>query len=77
MDEFEIERKGRHYTCTRVIAGAGTLTQEVHVLGIGSKIDPAAYGPNGRLISSMEGAARLIAQEILREHEIIHGSMEE
>lgn len=77
MDEFEVEREGRQYTCTRVIAGAETLTQEVHVFGVGSKIDPAAYGPNDRLISSMESAARLIAHEILREHEACHSSTNE
>jgi hypothetical protein len=63
--QFTVENKGKTYQCERVVTGQRTLYQEIHVIGIGSKSDPAAYGKKYHPPQTMEGIARVIAQEII------------
>jgi hypothetical protein len=64
-ETFQIEYRGNTYACERVIRGAQTLTQQIHVIGVGSKHDSARYGRNGHPIETMAGIARIIVREIL------------
>ncbi|HTT82166.1 MAG TPA: hypothetical protein VMF67_01655 [Rhizomicrobium sp.] len=66
-EPFQIEYKGKPYSCTRVVSGSRVLTQEIHVHGIGSKHDSANYGRNGHPMETMGPIARTIAREILDE----------
>lgn len=66
-EHFSIEESGKTYECTRTVNGSTTLSQTIHVSGLGTKPDPANYGPKGHPLSSMESVARLIAHEIIRE----------
>jgi hypothetical protein len=63
---FTIEKSGIQYQCVRDVTGTRVLRQTVHVIGIGSEPDPASYGINGHPSATMEGIARLIANEIVR-----------
>lgn len=56
------------HDCERVVTQARFLTQEIIVRGVGWKKDYADYGPGRHPISTMEQIARMIADEILREH---------
>ena len=65
MIEFVIEERGKKYNCTRVITSGVFFTQEIHVFGVGSRVDPVQYGPNAFPIISMAAFAQLIAHQIV------------
>jgi hypothetical protein len=62
---FTVESDGKSYACERVVTGVRVLRQQIQVLGIGSKADPATYGARGHPSSSMASTARLIARDII------------
>jgi hypothetical protein len=66
---FTVKAKDKTYDCERVVTGKRVLRQTIHIKGIGSKLDPASYGPKPKhsSIITMENVARLIAREIIRE----------
>lgn len=64
---FTIGHDGQPYTCARDVEGKRILRQTIHVVAVGSKTDPADYGPKRHPASSMESVARVIAHEIVRE----------
>lgn len=65
--KFAVEYDGKTYDCERTVTGERVFRQSVHVIGVGSKDDPASYGANHHPPSSMAGGAKLIAHEIIRE----------
>lgn len=44
VEAFQVEYRGKAYAYERVIQGVHTLTQQIHVIGVGSKYDSARYG---------------------------------
>jgi hypothetical protein len=62
---FTVEGGGDSYACERIVTGARVLRQGIEVRGIGSKADPANYGPRGHPSCSMASIAILIAWEII------------
>ena len=65
--QFTVESNGKIYDCERTFTGERVFRQSVHVIGVGSKDDPASYGARCHPPSSMAGIAKLIAHEIIRE----------
>ena len=65
--KFTVESDGKSYDCERRVTGERVFRQSVHVIGVGSKDDPASYGARYHPPSSMAGIAKLIAHEIIRE----------
>lgn len=64
---FTVEANGKIYDCERKVTGKQVLRQTIHVIGQGSKEDSASYGRKYHPPITMEGVARLIAYEIIRE----------
>jgi hypothetical protein len=66
---FTVEDNGQTYECEREVTGKQVFTQTIHVRGVGSKSDSASYSDSRGYHPpiSMEGIARLIAFEIIRE----------
>ena len=64
---FSVEIEGSTYECERVLDGTRILKQTIRVLGVGSKLDSARYGPGQHPVQSMRGIAKLIAGEIVNE----------
>jgi hypothetical protein len=62
---FTTEFGGKSYDCVRTVTGDGVLKQTILVHSVGSKVDPANYGPGGHHISSMESTAKLIAMGLV------------
>jgi hypothetical protein len=65
-DNFVLETNGTKYACQRTIEGIGIQTQTIDVLGIGTKVDTARYGPGEQPASSMLSVARVIAGSIIK-----------
>lgn len=65
--KFTVEYDGKTYDCERTVTGERVFRQSIHVIGVGSKDDPASYGARYHPPSSMAGIAKLIAHEIIRE----------
>lgn len=65
--KFTVESDGKTYDCERTVTGERVFGQSVHVIGVGSKDDPASYGARYHPPSTMAGIAKLIAHEIIRE----------
>lgn len=65
--EIQINNKNYIYTTATQELKGNRHTQSITVEGIGSKNDPAIYGPGWHRIESMESTARLIALEIIKE----------
>lgn len=64
--QFTVENNGKTYHCERVVIGERVLYQEIYVIGVGSKGDPARYSAKSHPPESMESTANLIAHEIIR-----------
>jgi hypothetical protein len=65
-ENFVLETHGTKYACQRTTTGIGIQTQTIDVLGIGTKVDSATYGPGQYTISSMLSVAKIIAGQIIR-----------
>jgi hypothetical protein len=65
-DNFVFATHGTKYACQRTVVGTAIQTQTIEVLGIGVKEDTAKYGYGHQPISSMVGAARIIADTIIK-----------
>lgn len=67
--DFTVEVDGKTYKCHRLVSGTRALTQRIYVTGCEeSKADDVRYGQRGRPESTMEGIAKMIAREIIREN---------
>jgi hypothetical protein len=64
--DFTVDVDGKVYNCRRDVTGVRVLRQLVYVVGIGSKADGASY--DSIRASTMEGIARIIAGEIIRQN---------
>ena len=65
--QFTVEENGQTYQCERIVTGKNVLYQNIRVVGVGDKNDPAAYAKSKyHPINSMESIAKLIAREIIR-----------
>ena len=62
---FVVETNGTRYACQQTITGTHIQTQTIDVLGIGTKVDTAKYGPGEQPTSSMLSVARVIAGKII------------
>lgn len=65
--KFTVQANGKTYDCEREVTGKRIFRQQIRVIGVGSKQDSASYGGRYHPPESMEGIARLIAHEIIRE----------
>jgi len=65
---FTVEVNGRTYNCWREVTGTRKLRQTVYVEGVGNKPD-AEYGKGAHPICTMEGVAKVVAREIIRENQ--------
>ena len=64
--KFEVTINGKTYQCESTITSSeDVLDQDVRVIGVGHKRDPASYGRKWHRPESMDGIAELIAGEII------------
>ena len=66
--KFEVTINGKTYQCESTIrTSKDVLDQDIRVIGVGHKRDPASYGRKWHRPGSMDGIAELIAVEIIHE----------
>jgi hypothetical protein len=71
--KFVIEHNSIQYQCERTVYGKRVLRQTITVCGIGSQEDDADYGPKHHSPTTMEGAACLIADQIIQKSDAACG----
>jgi hypothetical protein len=62
---FALELCGHVIPAVRTVTGGMTLVQHINVPGVGSKMDPASYGPSQHPPQMMEKMAQIIALELV------------